>query len=216
VKIKLIIFDIDGTLVDSSIDITNALNYATEPYNLEKLTVKKTISMVGEGLTRLVEKLLGEDRSEILPEVMDRFLDYYSEHLTDFTLPYPGVRETLEELRNYKKAVISNKREFLTRRLLEKLELLKYFDIVMGSDSIGEKKPSPKPVIHVLKMLSLKPEEAIIIGDSNYDIDAGKAAGVTTMAVSYGFRDVRLLKEADYIIDNIKELLLKLNRLNKV
>lgn len=213
-KIKLIIFDLDGTLVDSSVDITNALNYAIEPYNLEKLTVEKTISLVGEGLTRLVEKLLGEDSSEMLPEVLDRFINYYSEHLTDFTLPYPGVRETLEDLGDYRKVVISNKKELLSRRLLDELKLSGYFDIILGSDSVEEKKPSPKPLYQVMKTLSFLPGETIIIGDSNYDIEAGKAAGVTTIAVSYGFRDVTFLKEADFIIDNINELRSKLNKLN--
>ncbi|MEW6108408.1 MAG: HAD-IA family hydrolase [Nitrospirota bacterium] len=214
-KIKLIIFDLDGTLVDSSIDITNALNYAIEPYNFKKLTVEKTVSMVGEGITRLIEKLLGENNSEIKPDVLKRFMDYYSDHLTDFTKSYPGVRETLEELRNYKKAIISNKREFLSRRLLEDLELSKYFDIILGSDSIDEKKPSPKPVLKALEILSLTPEEAVIVGDSDYDIIAGKAAGAITIAASYGFRDISLLGDADFIIDSFSELKSKLDEINR-
>ena len=112
-KIKLIIFDLDGTLVDSSVDLTNALNYAIGPYGLEKLTVTKTISLVGEGVTSLIGKLLGQAATDLKDVVLNRFLDYYGEHLTDFTVPYPGVRETLEKLGNYRKAVISNKREDL-------------------------------------------------------------------------------------------------------
>jgi len=208
--IKLVMFDLDGTLVDSSVDITNALNYAIEPYGLEKLSVRKTISLVGEGLTSLVEKILGKDNAEILPDALERFLHYYSGHLTDFTLPYPGVRKTLENLSAYRKAVISNKRESLSRRLLEDLDLLKYFDIILGSDSVEERKPSPKPILHILTALSLKSDEAVMVGDSNYDIEAGTAAGVRTVAVSYGYRNPSLLKAADCIIDSIGELIPKL------
>jgi phosphoglycolate phosphatase len=213
-KIRLIIFDLDGTLVNSSIDLTNALNYAIAPYGLEILTVEKTISLVGEGITRLIEKVLGQRTSEIGSAVLERFLDYYSAHLSDFSLPYPGVRETLEKLRNYQKAVISNKREDLSIRLLEDLGLAGYFAVVWGSDSVREKKPSPLPVLALLKKLSCWPDEAIMVGDSTYDIEAGKAAGVRTAAVSYGFRDASLLREADFILDNMEELPARLDVLN--
>jgi phosphoglycolate phosphatase len=212
--IKLVMFDLDGTLVDSSLDITNALNYAIEPYGLEKLTVEKTIGLVGEGLTRLVEKILGKENTEIMPDVLERFIHYYSEHLSDFTLPYPGVGETLEKLSGYRKAVISNKRESLSRRLLENLALSKYFEIILGSDSVEERKPSPKPILRILTDLSLKPKEAVMVGDSTYDIEAGKAAEVRTIAVSYGYRDPVLLKGADYIIDRIEEVIPRLKELD--
>ncbi|MDA8104186.1 MAG: HAD-IA family hydrolase [Nitrospiraceae bacterium] len=203
--IKLVMFDLDGTLVDSSVDITNALNYATGPYGFGKMTVDRTIGMVGEGLTRLIEKMVGEG-SSIMPEVLDRFIRYYSEHLVDFTVPYRGVRETLEQLNGYKKAVISNKREALSRRLLEELDLLKYFDMVLGSDSAEERKPSPKPLRMVLGALDVKPEDSAIVGDSNFDIEAGNAAGVHTIAVTYGYRGIEYLKAADYFISDIDEL----------
>jgi len=213
-KIKLIIFDLDGTLVNSSADITNALNYAIEPYGFEQLTIERTTSLVGEGVTRLIEKLVGQKAADLKDVVLKRFLEYYSEHLTDFTVPYPGVRETLEMLGNYRKTVISNKREDLSKHLLETLELSGYFDIIWGSDSVSEKKPSPAPVLEMLKKLSCGPDEAVMVGDSNYDIEAGRAAGVRTVAVSYGYRHINLLKDADFIIDNMKELIFKLDLLN--
>ncbi len=199
-------FDLDGTLVDSSVDITHALNFAVGPYGIGQMSVQETIGLVGEGLTRLIEKVLGNERTALVPEALDRFVGYYSEHLTDFTLPYPGVRETLERLGKYRKAVISNKRESLSRKLLGRLGLAKYFDSILGSDSAEEKKPSPKPLMKVLDSFSLKPDEAVIVGDSNFDICAGKAAGVRTIAVSYGFRAAASLEGADFIINDIGEL----------
>lgn len=212
-KIKLIIFDLDGTLVNSAADITNALNYAIAPYEFEQLTVEKTISLVGEGISRLIEKLVGQ-KADLKDIVLKRFLEYYSAHLTDLTVPYPGVPETLEMLGNYRKAVLSNKREDLSRRLLENLGLSGYFDIIWGSDSVPEKKPSPVPVIEMLKKISCGSDEAVMVGDSNYDIAAGRTAGVRTVAVSYGYRHVSLLKDADFIIDSMKELIFKLDLLN--
>jgi phosphoglycolate phosphatase len=213
-KIKLIIFDLDGTLVNTIADITNALNYAIGPYGIETLTVEKTTSLVGEGITSLIGKLLAEKETGLHPVVLRRFLDYYSDHLTDFSVPYPGVRETLELLKNYRKAVLSNKREDLSRRLLEKLELAGYFDLIWGSDSVSEKKPSPAPVLELLKKVSCRPEEAVMVGDSNFDIEAGRAAGVRTVAVSYGYRNIELLRDADFIIDSMNELTFKLDIFN--
>lgn len=208
-------FDLDGTLVNTAVDITNALNYSVEPYRIEKLTVEKTIGLVGEGITRLIETLLGEGRRSIMPDVLDRFLQFYSEHLTDFSLPYPGVRETLERLAGYKKAVISNKKEGLSRRLLEELGLSHHFDIVLGSDSVDERKPSPKPLLHIMGQLMVGPEEAVIVGDSQYDIQAGKAAGIKTIAVTYGYRGKGFLTAADLMIERMEDLPSELEKLGQ-
>ncbi len=204
---KLIIFDLDGTLVDTSIDITNALNYALKPYGLKDLTVDDTVKMVGEGITRLIEKLLGDKKFQARDDVIKKFLDYYSEHLIDYSNVYPHVRETIKKLDGYKKAVISNKREYLSTELLDKLDLLKYFNLVIGSDTTPKKKPSAIPVIYAVTKLGVGPQESIMVGDSNYDIEAGKKAGVKTVAVTYGYRERQYLMDADYMIDSIEELL---------
>ncbi|HBG91984.1 MAG: hypothetical protein A2X54_09750 [Nitrospirae bacterium GWF2_44_13] len=205
--IELIIFDLDGTLVDSGMDITNALNYAIAPYGFKPLTVEDTIKIVGEGLTRLIEKIVKDNNTPVKDAVLDRFINYYSAHLADFTRPYPGVIKTLEMLGRYKKAVISNKRESLSKKLLDQLGLMKFFDIVLGGDSASGKKPSPAPVKKVLETLGIEPHRAVIVGDSDLDIQAGKGAGVTTVAVTYGFRDKKSLKDADFILDSMDELL---------
>ena len=212
---RLIIFDLDGTLVDSSVDITNALNYAIEPYAFQRLTVKDTVRMVGEGITRLIEKLVGNVEESVKNDVTKRFLDHYTKYILDQTREYPGVRETLENLRDYRKAVISNKRESLSRMVLEGLRLARHFDLILGSDSVPEKKPSPMPIRKVLADLQVPASETLIVGDSNFDIDAGKAAEVTTVAVTYGYRPKEMISHADYMIDSMPELIPLLGRINK-
>ncbi|VAX31699.1 Phosphoglycolate phosphatase [hydrothermal vent metagenome] len=207
-KIRLIIFDLDGTLVDSSKDITNALNYALKPYGFKAMTVKETVKLVGEGITRLIEKVIGTEKIGITDDVLKRFLEFYSDHLTEYTRPYPGVRETLDNLSAYKKAVISNKREALSRRLLEELGMASYFNHILGSDSTPEKKPSPLPVLTVLSREGLTPDQALMVGDSNLDIEAGRNAGVITIGAGYGYRPLEALKRADFLIrERLSELL---------
>jgi len=203
--VKLLIFDLDGTLVDTAEDITASLNYALQPYGLQTLTVERTVKLVGEGLTKLVEKVL-DDKSYLKEPVLRRFLDHYSEHLTDCSVVYPHIRETLEILAGYKKAVISNKREFLSTRLLSELGLLKEFDVIVGSDTTAEKKPSPVPLIYVLNRLGVGGNEAVMVGDSTFDMEAGRKAGVSTVAVTYGYGERQQLMKADYIIDDFMEL----------
>ncbi|MDI6801462.1 MAG: HAD-IA family hydrolase [Thermodesulfovibrionales bacterium] len=207
-SIKLIIFDLDGTLVDSSIDICNAINYAIKPYGVQPITVQETISLVGEGITRLMEKVIErEGISADRDELTERFLKYYSSHLIDNTTVYPGVIETLKKLNNHKKAVISNKREVLSIRTLDELGILEYLDLVVGSDTMAERKPSPVPLQYAMEKLGAAPDETVIVGDSNFDIEAGKAAGIKTVAVTYGYRPLDLLKGADFIIDRMDALI---------
>lgn len=205
-SIKLVIFDLDGTLVNSIKDITNAINYAIKPIGIHPKTVEEVGALVGEGITRVIESILGDNGLSYRDEAVARFLEFYSEHIADYTMEYPGVRETLKDLNEYKKAVISNKREGLSVKVLEKLGLIKHFEMVLGSDSTGEKKPSPVPVNHVLSTLGIKPQEAVMVGDSNLDIEAGKGAGVTTIGVTYGYRERSYLTDADFIINDIKEI----------
>ncbi len=204
---KLIIFDLDGTLVDSRVDITNAINYAVKEYGIGPFSVQEITSMVGRGVTKLIEDLIKPYPEILLKDVIDKFLYYYERHLLDNTKAYPGVKEVLEELKEYRKVVISNKREYLSKKTLEGLGLLKYFELVLGSDSVPEKKPSPVPVLTVLDRLKIEPEGALIVGDSDLDIMAGRAAGIKTAGVTYGYRPAEVLKEADYLINDIRELI---------
>lgn len=202
---KLLMFDLDGTLVDTIQDITASLNYALQPHGIQTLTVERTVKLVGEGLTKLVEKVL-EDKSYLKEPVARRFLDHYAEHINDRSAVYPNVRETLAILSGYKKAVISNKREFLSRKLLNLLGLMKEFDLIVGSDTTADRKPSPVPLRYVLEKFEVGSNESVMVGDSKFDIEAGSSAGVGTVAVTYGYGDRKELIKADFMIDDLIEL----------
>lgn len=205
--LKLLLFDLDGTLVDTVKDINSALNFALKPDTSIILSVEETKNLIGEGINRLIEKVLGEEGSGLRDAVTKRFLSYYSEHIADNSIAYPYVGETLETLAGYKKAVISNKREQLSRDLLGRLGLLQHFNLIIGSDTTPERKPSAVPVLYALSNFKADPEETVIVGDSDYDIEAGRKAGVKTVAVTYGYRERRYLLSADHIINSFKDLL---------
>lgn len=208
-SIKLLIFDLDGTLVDTARDITEALNHAIRPHGLGPVSVEETTALIGEGTTRLIEKALsplGKPDEETVKVVLKSFLDYYSENLAVHSSLYPNVEETLLKLRDFEKAVLSNKREDLSRRLLKDLGIAGEFILIAGSDTTSSKKPSPEPVRYVLDKTGARPDEALMVGDSPYDIEAAKGAGVKTVAVTYGFRDRALLKDAAYMIDDMEGL----------
>jgi phosphoglycolate phosphatase len=209
--IKLLIFDLDGTLADTARDITNALNYALEPYSNREYSIEETKAMVGSGISKLLESLVPSQQSpdadaEAREKVINRFLYHYDNHLTENTLLYPQVKETLAGLNGYKMAILSNKREKYSRQILEELGIAGCFNVIWGSDSVREKKPSPVPIGDLLKEVGVTKDEAVLIGDSNYDVDAGKAAGVKVIAVTYGFRSIEFLKDADFIINGFDEL----------
>ncbi|MDW7998419.1 MAG: HAD-IA family hydrolase, partial [Thermodesulfovibrio sp.] len=200
-------FDLDGTLVDSCEDIRVALNYCFEKRGIEGFSKEEVRRMVGEGVNRLIEKvLLARKVSLPFKEMIECFINYYSQHIADFSRLYPGVIETLEELREIKKVVISNKLTELSIKTLESLGIIKFFSFIAGSDFFPEKKPSPLPFIETMKRFKVLPDETLVVGDSELDIEAGKLAGVKTIAVTYGYRNRDLLKNADFVIDKFSDL----------
>ncbi len=210
--LKLLIFDLDGTLADTGQDIADALNYALKPFGARQYSVEETKSMVGSGISKLLVSLIPPQPSpqkddEANKSVLDRFLYHYDNHLMAHTSLYPHVKGTLSQLSGFTKAVLSNKREKYSMEIIRELGIAQYFDVIWGSDSVRETKPSPVPIQDMMKKYSVTKEETAIIGDSNYDVEAGLAAGVKVIGVTYGFRSREFLEGADYIIDSFDELL---------
>jgi phosphoglycolate phosphatase len=208
--IRLIIFDLDGTLVDSILDTTNAVNYAVRTFGLKGLTpsmVAKMLSVTNSAIG-VIHKVLKQYNIHGDTNVpVERYLEYYSSHLTDMTVMYPETKETLEALNGYSKAIVTNKPERFAVKILNSLGLYKHFKIIVGGDTVPERKPSPAPIIHILTNLNVKPEDAILVGDGKADIDSGKASNLKTVAATYGYGEAGFEKEADFVIETIPNLL---------
>ncbi len=208
IKAELIIFDLDGTLIDSRKDIANSVNYTLKAIGLDPLEDRIITGYVGNGVRGLMEKILFPANSYLFDKGMSIFLDYYAEHLLDNTIFFPGVIETLNYFADKKMAVVTNKPENLSVKTLKGLGVYNYFKAVLGGDSLEKKKPSPEPILKVLSDLNIQKEAAIIVGDGLQDIAAGKGAGIRTCAVTYGFTKTEELTKAEptFIINSLHEL----------
>jgi len=206
--IKLIIFDLDGTLVDSLDDLTDATNHMLMRFGRVTLKREDVRLLVGQGAKRLVERAMPGAFPEQIDEGIRLFLDYNDLHIADKTILYPGVAETVPRLaEKFFLAVISNKYESHCKKLLSVLGLSKYFAWVMGVDSHPARKPSPEPLMKIMEELSVSAPETVMVGDSSNDIIAGKGARVVTIGCSYGYGDRSEIADADYRIDVFPEIL---------
>ena len=188
-----ILFDLDGTLLDTLKDLTLSINYMLKAYNHKERTEVEIRSFLGNGALRLVELAIGEKLSaEDLLERYNYYDAYYEAHKMDHTGPYDGILDVLETLKKkgYKLGVISNKQDQATKGLVA--EIFKdTFDYALGVKNDGIKKPDRQMVDECLKALGSKPEEAYLVGDSEVDIQTGKNAGVLVIACLWGFRDMK-------------------------
>ncbi len=209
---KNIIFDLDGTLIDSKLDLANALNRSLEHFGLEPLSHDKIYSFVGNGVRRLIEDALRfRGKLELFDGVFNFFLNYYYNHLLDNTRLYSGMEEVLVALKERGKRlfVVSNKSEIFSRKILKGLNVEHYFDEIVGGDTFPNKKPHPQQILEILKKYDAKNSESVVIGDSENDIGAAKAARVSICWVSYGFRDRSILDKysVDFVADEPQDIL---------
>ncbi|WP_457639864.1 HAD family hydrolase [Persephonella sp.] len=208
---QLFLFDLDGTLIDSSKDIAEAVNYALEKLGIHPKPENEIIKHVGYGGRKLMEGVLGTADEELLEESVKLFREYYFSNPVKYTQLYPYVVELLQKLKEEgkKTAVVTNKYEDISRQIIEKLGIDRLIDAVVGGDTTQQKKPHPQPVVYAVKLLGGTPEKAVMVGDSETDIKSGKSAGTKTVLVTYGFgkTDLALQENPDLIIGSLKELL---------
>jgi phosphoglycolate phosphatase len=206
--IKLVIFDLDGTLVDSEKDLALSVNAMRDRLGMAALTHELIASYVGQGVTVLVRRALGaEATDEAVEKGMAIFLNYYRLHMLDNTTMYPGVREMLEELREKKLAVLTNKPVNFSREMLRRLGLAGLFSFVYGGNSFAQKKPDPVGVRRLMSDTGVRAQETLMVGDSDTDVLTGRNAGVWTCGVTYGF-GAHTLKDTppDLILEDLRDL----------
>ena len=211
--IKLLIYDLDGTLIDSRLDIASAVNWSLKKLDFRELLPEQIISFVGSGVRELFGscfQAIGICSDECLVTRGVRyFKEYYSGHCLDATILYPSVRHVLEYFKNCRQAVVTNKPDEFSRKILDGLGVAGCFFRIIGDNAGYEKKPSPESVFEVIKSAGVLPGETVFIGDSDIDVETGKSAGVKTILVTYGFGNLDAAKrlKPDLIVDDLKEIL---------
>jgi len=211
-KIKLLVFDLDGTLVDSKADLTKSINAMLRHYQRPELPEDLIGSYVGDGAPMLVRRALGDPQDEgFVQEALKYFMTFYREHKLDHTYVYNGVLEALRRLRQsngeLKMAVLSNKPVNPSRGICDGLKLSEFFLQIYGGNSFATKKPDPEGALTLLDETETRPEESVMIGDSQNDVLTAQNAGMWSLGVTYGFSPESLkMHPPDVLVDTVFEM----------
>lgn len=217
-NIRLLLFDLDGTLVDSRLDLVNSVNAMLLHFKRPELPGDLIASYIGDGAPMLVRRALGDpDDEQFVDDAIHYFMSWYREHLLDNTRAYAGIPEALEQLRcgngiERKLAVLSNKPVNPSRRIVEGLGLSRFFFQVYGGNSFHTKKPDPFGALKLCEEAGVSPDQTIMVGDSSNDILAGRNAGMWTIGLTYGLAPQTLAAASpDVLVDEPRELPLVLS-----
>ena len=206
----LLIFDLDGTLIDSKLDLAQAVNATRSHMGMSPLENELVYSYVGNGAPVLIRRALGAQANELeIEEALEFFLEFYREHYLDYTLLYPGVRESLDRLRDAGKrmAVLTNKPVRISTAIIEGLGVGPHFFRVYGGNSFDFKKPHPIGVETLIREAGTTAARSLMIGDSSVDIQTARNAGVRSCGVTYGFQPETLADPApDRLADRMEEV----------
>ena len=211
-KYDAVIFDLDGTLLDTLDDLTNSVNAVMVQYQLPQYSRKQIRSFVGNGIRRLMQLVIpgGEEHPQFM-EIYDAFRAYYNVHCMDETEAYPGVMALLEALykEGYQLAIVSNKADFAVKKLRD-IYFKDYVKVAIGEKETVRKKPAPDTVYQALKELGVEQNRAVYVGDSEVDIQTAANAGMDEIIVTWGFRDREFLLEqgakAERMAANVREV----------
>ena len=208
--IKFVIFDLDGTLIDSELDLATAVNAMLRHYGRKELPLKVIDTYIGDGAPMLIRRALGDptDR-EFLQEALNYFLAYYRDHKLDNTLPYQGIKEALRQIGGggRKLAVLTNKPVRASQAILAGLGLAESFFQIYGGNSFETKKPDPLGANTLMSEADVKPDETVMVGDSGVDVLTARNAGLWSVGVTYGFAPQTLEQvPPDVLVDTPAEL----------
>ena len=210
-----LLFDLDGTLVDTAPDLHHALNSTLGSVELGPVDIELTRHWVGHGAKKMISSALEQHNERSADAIVEKlytsFLAYYRRHIAIFSKPFPGVSLTIQHLahKGCKLGVVTNKRYDLSELLLKELNLLRYFSLVVGGDTLSVAKPKPDPLLHACKELDTPPERAIFVGDSITDVACARSAGCPIVLVPYGYNQGVSVSTlgADRTIESLVELI---------
>lgn len=206
----LLIFDLDGTLIDSRLDLANAVNATRKHMGKEPLANERVYSYVGNGAPVLIRRAMGEQASEAeLQEALEFFLEYYSDHDLDNTTLYPGVKESLDRLlaAGKRMAVLTNKPVRMSRAIVEGLGVSSHFLQVYGGNSFEFKKPNPIGIEALMRETGIERARTMMVGDSSVDVQTARNARVQCCGVTYGFQPETLADPApELVVDRMEQL----------
>ena len=212
--VKAVLFDLDGTLIDSAPDLHVAVNKLLKEEDRHTITLEQTISIIGDGVPKIVERAFAAtgysmDEGE-LDGFVKRYLAFYEPHAANLTFPFPGGVECLKRLRlkGYELAVCTNKPFTATKMILSRLGLTDFFSAVIGGDTLpGIKKPNPQHLLAALDIMRVSPKNAVMIGDHTNDVNAGRAAGMPVIICRFGYTNGPAENlEGDLVINHFDEL----------
>lgn len=210
IPIDTIIFDFDGVLVDTSHDLLSAVNYAMRSVDRPELSYEGVKSAIGGSTQSFIRKCLGDGSQALIEQATQLFLEYYDQHNCEATRLFPGVLAALDAFKVAGKrlGIATQKEEPFARNILRYVKIDACFDVIVGPESVQNRKPHPEPVLRVLERTATDPMRAVMVGDMAADIESGRAAGVHTCAVTYGFGTAEELQSAaaDFTITQLSDL----------
>jgi phosphoglycolate phosphatase len=206
-RAKGILFDLDGTLIDSGLDLAIGVNYALHALSIEERPVELIRSFVGDGVTRLLERSLGPDHIHRIEECRAIFVPHYREHCLDNTHLYPGAFETIAELKkSYPLGLITNKDREFSKSILEGLGILPFFDDIVGGDTLANLKPHPDGLFYFARMFGVETGDLVMVGDHVTDLEMCRRGGALSIFCRFGMGSMGDYTP-DAIIDSLPELL---------
>src|SRR5436190_3336535 len=220
---RIVVFDLDGTLVDTAPDLIAALNYVLDREGLPPVPLKSARNMIGAGARKLIERGLEREGRAMTTDDVSRltkdFIGYYAAHIADASRPFEGLEAALDDLegQGFRFAVCTNKLEWLSKLLLEKLDLSRRFAAICGADTFGVSKPDPVILQQTLARAGGQSSGAIMVGDAGPDIGVARRAGIPVIGVEFGYTDVPIAElKPDRLIGHMRELPGAVGSLSKI